>query len=79
MLSGSLFSSILSPIYFQLLTSVTSAILLRKRSAVSTTPTSIATTRSNTIVSTAVVRSTRISLLGEVLQREIISLQPLML
>ena len=78
-LSGSLFSSISSPIYFQLLTSVTSAILLRKRSAAITIPTSIATTRSKTTVSNIVVSNTNISDFGECLTRLTISLQPLIL
>ena len=61
-LSGSLSSSM----YFQPCICVTSLIRFINRSAAAIIPTSMATTRSNTTVSTRVATSTIISLFGEV-------------
>ena len=62
--------------YFQPETSVTSLMRFMNRIQVKIRPTSMATTRSNNTVNTKVKTSTKISLLGAVLQRFTNSLQP---
>lgn len=68
--------SLSSSTYSQLLTSATSDILFKNKITASINPISIATTKSNTTVSTNVVTSTNISLFGAVFKRVTNSLQP---
>ena len=82
--SGSTLKSMLSGSFsgsksFQPSTCVTSLILFMKRTAARSTPTSIATTRSNITVRAKVIRRTTMSLLGELLTSLTNLLQPLML